>query len=167
MEFKISQKPTKKDRVYIIDSAAGLKQITGLSKDQQAFAKAAFDKDQSSATINLYDCYIFIYFLKAKKTDWQTKEACRKGGAEICAAANKLKLTEVTIEDLSATADAAYLLAEGMTLANYQFLKYRSDAKKTANTLTAIHFSKSSITVKELDQLSVITTAISRVRYHG
>ena len=144
MEFKIAQKPSKKDRVYIIDNATGIKQIAGLSREEQAFAKAAFDKEQSSASINQYDSYIFIYFLRTKKTDWQTREACRKGGAEVCGAANRLKLAEITIENLSGTIDAAYLFAEGLALANYQFLKYRSDAKKIANTLNTIHFTKSS-----------------------
>ena len=164
MEFKIAQKPSKKDRVYIIDNATGIKQIAGLSREEQAFAKAAFDKEQSSASINQYDSYVFIYFLRTKKTDWQTREACRKGGAEVCGAANRLKLAEITIENLSGTIDAAYLFAEGLALANYQFLKYRSDAKKIANTLNTIHFTKSSVTVKELEQLSVITDAIFRVR---
>lgn len=164
MEFKILQKPSKKDQVYIIDSAAGIKQVSGLSKEEQAFAQAAFDKEQGSVSINQYNRYVILYFLKTKKTDWQTKEACRKSGAEMQQIANKLKLTEISIENLSATADAAYLFAEGMALANYQFLKYRSDAKKITNTLNTINFSKSSITVKELNQLSIISDAVYRVR---
>ncbi len=164
MEFKILQKPTRKDQVYIIDSAAGIKQIADLSKTEQAFAQDAFNKEQTSATINQYGRYIFLCFLKSKKTDWQAKEACRKSGAELQVLANKMKLTEVSINNLSATPDAAYLLAEGMALANYQFLKYRTEAKKITNTLTTINFSKTSITVKELNQLSVISDAIYRAR---
>jgi leucyl aminopeptidase len=164
MEFKILQKPTKKDQLYIIDSAAGIKQVADLSKEEQSFAQQAFTKEQTSISINQYGRYIFLYFLKSKKTDWQTKEACRKGGAEFQVVANKLKLAELSITNLSATLDAAYLMAEGMALANYQFLKYRTEGKKIANTLTTINFSKSSITVKELNQLSVVSDAIYKVR---
>lgn len=164
MEFKILQKPTRKDLLYIVDSTTAIKQIGDLSKEQSAFALQAFEKEQSSVSINQYDRYIFIYILKNKKTDWQTKEACRKGGAEIQVAANKLKLTELTINNLSKTADAAYLLAEGLALANYQFLKYRTEGKKITNTLTTLYFTKSSITVKELNQLAVVSNAIYRVR---
>lgn len=164
MEFKILQKPTKKDLLYIVDSATAIKQIGDLSKEQLAFALQAFEKEQSSVSINQYDRYIFIYILRNKKTDWQTKEVCRKGGAEIQVAANRLKLTELTINNLSKTADAAYLLAEGLALANYQFLKYRTEGKKITNTLTTLYFTKTSITVKELNQLSVVSAAIYKVR---
>jgi leucyl aminopeptidase len=164
MEFKILQKPSKKDQVYILDNTAALKQIAGLSKEEQAFAKAAFDKEQASVSFNQYDRYVFIYFLKSKKTDWQSREACRKMGAELQVVANRLKCIELSIDVFAGRADAAYLVAEGIALANYQFLKYRTDAKKITNTLTTINFSKNAITVKELNQLSVITEAIYRVR---
>src|SRR5690606_22513435 len=128
------------------------KKIAGLSKEELAFATEAFNKEQDSATINQYGRYIFICFLKSKKTDWQTGEACRKAGAGLQVLVNKLKCTELSIDNFSARGDAAYLLAEGIALANYQFLKYRSEAKKIANTLTTINFSKTAITVKELNQ---------------
>ncbi|MBL7720019.1 MAG: leucyl aminopeptidase [Flavipsychrobacter sp.] len=164
MEFKIAQKPTGKDQVYIIDNAAGLKQVPGLSKAELAYAQAALEKEQSSASVNQYGQHIFFYFLKPKKTDWQTREALRKGGAELQPALNKLKLTEITVHNQSALTDAAYLFAEGMALANYQFLKYRSEAKKQTNSLRTLYFSKTSITVKELSQLAIVSDAIYRVR---
>ena len=164
MEFKILQKPSKKHQLYIIDNAASIKQIPELSKAELAFAADAFNNDQSYISINQYTHNLYLYFVKTKKTDWQTKEACRKGGAELQALLNRQKLDEITITNLSGNAEAAYLLAEGMALANYQFLKYRTDAKKITNTLTAISFTKESITVKELNQLATISEAIYKAR---
>ena len=56
------------------------------------------------------------------------------------------------------------LVAEGIALANYQFLKYRTEAKKLTNTLTSIFFTKESATVKEVTQLQTVVEAIYRAR---
>jgi len=164
MEFKILQKPGKKEQLYILDNAKQLEQITELNNNERTFAEAAIKNEQSFITINQYDHFIFIYFLKNKKTDWQTSEAIRKAGAELQGLCNRSKLTEITINNLTSVAHAAYTMAEGLALANYQFLKYRSEAKKLENTLKTVNFSKISITVKELNQLIVITEAIYAAR---
>jgi leucyl aminopeptidase len=164
MEFKIQQKPSKKHQVFIIDDAKKLSQVPEITGDEAAFATAIFTADQTLVTINRYTNFVFIYLLKTKKTDWQTNDACRKGGAELQAACNKLKLDEITITNLAAQPSAAILLAEGAALANYQFLKYRTEAKKITHTLVRICFTKESITVKELNQLSSTVDAIYKAR---
>ena len=164
MDFKILQKPNKKDQLYIIDNAKSLEQIAELTETEKAFATAAIKNEQSFTSINQYNSFVFIYFLKNKKTDWQTVEALRKAGSELQAICNKQKLTEISITNLTTLPNAAYVMAEGLALANYQFLKYRSEAKKLENSLKTINFSKTSITVKEINQLSVLTEAIYAAR---
>lgn len=164
MEFKILQKPAKKDQLYIIDNVKLLGQIAELNDSERAFAETSIKGDQSFTSINQYTHFTFIYLLKNKKTDWQTTEAVRKAGAELQGICNKNKLTEITINNLTQIPNAAYILAEGLALANYQFLKYRSEAKKLENSLKVVNFSKNSITVKELNQLTVVTEAIYAAR---
>jgi leucyl aminopeptidase len=163
MEFKILQKPSQKHQVYITDDVKKLSQVS-LSEEELAYTTVAFDAEQTMVILNRYDYFVFIYLLKNKKTDWQTREACRKAGAELQAVCSKHKLDEITITNLSAAADAAIVLAEGIALANYQFLKYRTEAKKLANTLLRIYFSKNSATAKEVAQLAITTEAIYRAR---
>ena len=164
MEFKILTKQTKQDHIYIIDDERKLSQVTDLTKEELTFIKTSFAAEQTIVTINKLGYFIFIYLLKNKKTDSQTHEACRKAGAELSGICNKYKLGEATITNLSANAHAATLTAEGIALANYQFLKYRTEAKKIANTLKLIYFTKTSATVKEVTQLNIITQAIYRAR---
>lgn len=164
MELKIAQKPSKKHQLYIVDKAESLQQITELSTHERLFATNAFKNDQTIISINQYNRYLFIYILKNKSTDSQTAESCRKTGAELQTTCNKLQLDEVTITNLSALPNAAILVAEGMVLANYQFLKYRTDNKKFTNSLQRIFFTKQSATVKEVQQLSIITEAIYKAR---
>jgi leucyl aminopeptidase len=164
MEFKIQQKPAKKHQLYIIDDVKKLSQVPELNETETTFIKSSLDKDQTIVTINRYSYYLFIFLLKNKKTDSQTDEACRKAGADLQGICNRHKMDELTIDNLSGRSNAAILCAEGMALANYQFLKYRSDAKKIANTLQSIIFTKSSATVKEVAQLSTTIEAISLAR---
>ena len=164
MEFKIQSKATGKHQLLIIDDAGAISRISGLSKEETAYATAAMAAEQTTITINKYSQFVFIYLLKAKKTDWQTRETCRKAGAELQATCNRLKIDELTITSYSSVTGAGLLLAEGMALANYQFLKYRTEAKKLANSLLRVFFTKETATVQEATQLQVIVDAIYRAR---
>jgi leucyl aminopeptidase len=164
MEFRIVPKPSKKHQVYIIDDAAALKKIEAIDQDERKFSANAFKNDQNYITINQYNRYVFIYLVKAKKTEWQTNESIRKAGADFQGMLNKQKIEEVTITNLSNNDQAAYCLAEGMALANYQFLKYRSDSEKISNKLKSISFTRESITVKQTEALEIITQAIYHAR---
>jgi leucyl aminopeptidase len=163
MEFKIQQKVTDTDQLYIIDDVKKIANIPGLA-DQTAFLNRAFGEDHTLITINHYTRYSFIYLLKAKKTEWQTSDTLRKAGAELQAICNKNKLATVTLTNFTATPAAALLVAEGLALANYQFLKYRTEAKKQTNTLNNIYFTRESATLKEVNQLAITIDAIYRAR---
>src|SRR5690349_20092956 len=123
MEFHIIQKAAKRPILYILDNKTSLKQVSDLTETEKKFAVRSFDAEQSLVTINKYNHFVFIYLLKPKTTDWQTTEALRKSGADVQALLNKHKLTEITLRNLSGIATAAYNFAEGIALANYQFLK--------------------------------------------
>jgi len=162
MEFKIAQKPGK-HRIHIIDDVKKLAQ-SDFSKEEVDYAGSAFGNEQTLVTLNRYNEFVFVYLLKEKKTDAATREACRKTGAELQALCTRHKIAEIMLNNATDRHEAALLVAEGMALANYQFLKYKTEAKKMANTLARITFSKNAATVKEVTQLSVIVDAIYKAR---
>lgn len=162
MFFKI-QKAPKGNIVYIIDAKTSLAD-TGLSKEQQAYVTQQFKNEVKICSVNQYTHQVYLMMVTAKPEDWQTAELIRKQGANLCAQLNQQKLTEIYIHNLSAYKRAAYLLAEGLSLANYQFLKYKSTAKKLTNSLQDLFFSTQSITVKELNELQTIVDAVCRAR---
>jgi leucyl aminopeptidase len=164
MEFKIQQKPSDNNHLFIIDDVKKLNRVAGLSDDETKYAQAAFKAEQTIVTINRHNRFVIVYLLKNKKTDWQTREACRKSGADVQAVCNRQKAAEITITNFSIVPFAATAIAEGIALANYQFLKYRSDAKKIANSLHTVSFTKDSVTVKEVVQLNTIIGAIYKAR---
>ncbi len=164
MEFKILQKPATKHQAYIIDDIAKLALVPGITEQETSFVKTCFNDEQTFVTINRFSYFLFIYLLKSKKTESQTRETCRKSGAELQAVCNKYKLTEVTLHNISAMPQAALLLAEGLALSNYQFLKYRTNSKKITHTLHTVYFTKTSATLKEVSQLAITIDAVYRAR---
>ncbi len=164
MEFKIVQKPAGKHQLYILENTASLAQATFLDEDDVKYITSSANSDQPIFTINKYDRFVFIYTVKAKSTATQTREAYRKTGAELQGILAKQKIEEITISNLGAPAEAPHLVAEGMALANYQFLKYKTEAAKLETKLKRISFTRQSITVKEVSQLQIITDAIYKAR---
>jgi leucyl aminopeptidase len=164
MKFKILQKVAGKNHLFIIDDLAKLNLVSGITEEESAFVSREFNAEMTLVTLNRYSYYVFVYLLKNKKTEAQTNESVRKAGAELQGICSKYKLSEITISNFAAHSHAALFYAEGMTLANYQFLKYRADAKKVAYTLSNINFTKESATAKEVAQLSAITDAIYMAR---
>jgi leucyl aminopeptidase len=162
MFFKMQKSP-RGHLIHITDNTTQLKNA-GLSKEEHAYAEQQIKNDQKIVTLNRFDFQIYIIYATAKKEAYQNREAIRKMGAELQPLLQKVKAREVTITNHSAEATAAYLLAEGLALASYQFLKYKTDAKKAAYSLTDIGFEKQSITLKDLKQLQAVCEAIYHVR---
>lgn len=163
MKFSILQKEPKKDLLIILDNTDGLKQ-TILTKEEAAYVQKAHKDNHPLITLNRYDKHIFIYIPENKPTESQLFESIRETGANVQAIAAKHKIGELCIHNLSKNQRAAYLLAEGLTLANYQFLKYRSDAGKLASSLHTISFTQKSVTLKDVQQLGITTDAIAKAR---
>lgn len=164
MEFKIQQKTAGKHQVIIIDDTKKINQVPEITEAESAYAVSVLEKDQQMVALNRYTSFVFVYLVKNKKTTWQTAEAIRKAGADLQIVANKHKIEELTITNFAEPANAGLLVAEGMALANYQFLKYRTEAKKLTNTLHRICFTKETATLKDTTYLATIIDAVYKAR---
>lgn len=162
MEFKISQEKAPKTRLFIISEAAQLKNITGLTDAESAFALSAVRQQQVLTSINKYDHTLHICCVSTNAGT--VAEQLRLAGVAAEALLVKEKAASVSICNLSAIPMAAYYLAEGITLAAYRFLKYKTDIKKLLHPLKNISFDPKSITLKDLGQLKVVTDAVSIAR---
>ncbi len=162
MNFK-AQKEAKSHVAYIVNDAVQIMNLP-FSKDEKDYLQKQIKSEQNISRINYFVKEAIVVFVKEKPTAYQVAESIRKSGAQLCSILNKIKAKEVHIHNLTQLESAAYLLAEGIALANYQFLKYKSDAKKISNTLMDITFDKNSIASKEIKQLQAIIDAVYHVR---
>lgn len=161
--FLKMQKSPKGQLVHITDSTTQFRNLQ-LSREEITYAEQQVKNEQKIIVFNRLDFQQYLLFVPAAKETYKTKESIRKLGAELQLLLHKTKAKEITITNHSTEPLAAYLLAEGICLAAYQFLKYKSDARKLGTALTDIGFDKQSITLKDLKQLQAICEAVYHVR---
>jgi leucyl aminopeptidase len=109
--------------------------------------------------VTLHQAHRSIFFIKPKTyTDqYKRKESLRKTGSDVCELANKEKIRKLQITSLTVNQEDLLAIAEGLLLANYQFLKYKSDKKEHSLaqvTLVSTHLSK-----KDVSELYTIIEA--------
>jgi len=164
MQFKISTPSIKKTTILIVAQAKQLSNSGILNPKELSFVSSEMKDGKNIISINQYSRRIHIVALPTDNSKTPVSETLRRIGSTLKDSLNKDKEVSVFISNLSSESFAAYYLAEGIALSAYQFLKYFADAKKKTNTLNTIEFDKGSITLKDLNQLSIITEAVGIAR---
>jgi leucyl aminopeptidase len=161
--FLKMQKSPKGHLIHIVENVAQLK-LALLSKEELTYAEQQIRNERKIIAINRYEFQIFLVVSIPKNESYKTRETLRKQGAELQTLLSTIKAKEITLTNHTPDPLAAYALAEGLVLASYQFLKYKTDAKKSLYSLTDIGFEKQSITLKDLKQLQAICEAMYLTR---
>ena len=144
-------------KVYVVSDLIQLSSL-GFNEDEFNYLKESLKDDFEWKLINRLKEQIYVVKVKDKPTS-QSQEKIRKAGANIAKSLNEFKQKEVAVYDK--TKEEAYLssIAEGMALANYQFLKYFKDAKNKTNTLKSIYAQSKDISKEQLLELNAIVEA--------
>ena len=122
----------------------------GLSKVEHDFVTSRFAIGELSIHINQYSRCIFVECLHEEFTKSNNIEKARERGAKLAKQINEAKIEEVELMSLS-NSDLTLYIAEGMALANYQFLKYFSTPEKKLNSLKAIFVNAESSAIHNMN----------------
>lgn len=132
------------------------------SKTELDFIKSEFKAKKRSVVINQYKRYILLHWVDCiKKEPYLKLEQIRKAGDQLAGAVNKLKIGSVTVIS-NETADHTLALLEGMTLGNYQFLKYKSSPEK--NSLQRVEVFSKKVSEKQISELSDVCDSVCMAR---
>ena len=134
---KISNKaPKNADVVVTLFNKKEVKKLK-LEKAQLTFLESEINVNRNTV---LMPSLTEKHFYVAIEGSWnaEAKESMRKTGVEIQAAVNKTNLESLHIVNQSTFEKAAWYLAEGAALSNYQFLKYFKEKTNKKNTLSKI-----------------------------
>lgn len=126
---KRANKSTSKNKVYLINKIAGLKDLD-LSARQKTYFKEVVKEDQLSYT-NEAGVFTFIC-LYANLDQNKGKEATRKFGDAVYEVAKNQCIDLCIISDSS---EAVELFSEGFSLSSYSFEKYLSKDNQSKTTL--------------------------------
>ncbi|MGC4058774.1 MAG: leucyl aminopeptidase [Chitinophagaceae bacterium] len=163
MLFKIPAKSTSRYIVAIADNVQQIQSLSLLSEPELLYFEKCFKEGTRYISIARPGAAICVIIVTGNQPE-EKAEQLRKSGAKAAAILSAESATNVSVINRSSFAQAAYSVAEGMSLSAYQFLKYKTDAKKKIYSLKTIEFDKSSITVKEMQQLSIVVEAVSIAR---
>lgn len=131
----------------------------GLGKGEISFVKEKLKGDDKTITVNNLGQLTFIVLEPGMDTDSKNLEKYRQTGAKICTALNANKQEAVTVSG-DIKNKAVYLaVAEGLALANYQFLKYRKEAEKEKNSLTTINIVAEGVKADDAANLNTVVEA--------
>lgn len=164
MFFKI-QKIPQGSCIFLFSDAQQLSEAT-VSKQQNRWVQEQIKNGQKVICLQEGPTIKYLIYFDNQIEENKLAEELRKAGAGLFQKhLAPSKIAEIALIDLSEqNKQFAYFLAEGITLASYQFLKYKSDSKKLKTTLSQINFSANSLTLKKLKQLQIITDAVAIAR---
>ncbi|NNC85896.1 MAG: leucyl aminopeptidase family protein [Bacteroidia bacterium] len=114
--------------------------------------------------MNQFSRWVFLQFLDKKKTEkFKIWENARQAGNAYLSRINGLKLSEIYITG-DVSKEEMLCFAEGMALGNYQFLKYKGNAKKSQNALKKIFIVDKNISSKDVEYLNISVEATCMAR---
>lgn len=110
----------------------------GFSSVEVAYIKAQIKKEKNLIQLGVAGQVIAICVDLGEKNQITRRETYRKAGATFCTVVNTKGLDTARLIDHTDSEHDWYDVAEGLSLANYQFLKYKKDADKELNSLSTI-----------------------------
>lgn len=158
-------KSEQKTSLVIISSAFKSKPDYFLSKEQEQYISQEIkSNDKKFISLNALNRLVFVIVVPENKNHYSNLELLRKHGATIADALNANKHKEVQCVNEISEVDFSLALAEGIALANYQFIKHKPSAKKQVNTLTSVFVIDQKITAQHLSNLSIAVDATLKAR---
>ncbi len=160
---KALRKPTAADTAYLVKGVQDLKTLA-LSGQEIEYVKKEHRAKRSPVEINRYKNRLYVVFQVLSGTRSNRLEENRKKGADVQVMLNKAKSERMVVYPVNSTKEETLAFTEGILLSNYQFLKYKKDAAKKANTLQEIDIYSDEINEEDINELSILVDSVYKVR---
>jgi len=155
------------NRIYLINYTSDLS-VSDLNDTQKRYVKDLVDSKKELTSFqrlicfNQFNSWIGVLLPDKVKKEETLVESFRLDGVQLQDWANKQKLEDLSLIDLTDQEERLYATAEGLILSNYQFLAYFSESEKKSNSLQSIQLSPMGDIL--LSELKLITESVSRAR---
>ncbi|MDY0077906.1 MAG: leucyl aminopeptidase family protein [Bacteroidales bacterium] len=147
------------DRILLIEKNDPLDALQ-LNQEVLNFVKNQKDKlKKELVELNQYDGLKYLLFYDKEMDEAKRLEWCRKNGAKINKSANSHGIATLLLESKTEASPEILAVAEGLALANYQFLKYRKDAAEKKNSLQKLEILAANLDQKKLEHLNIAVEA--------
>lgn len=134
-----------------------------LNETEYNILSNAIERGLQQITFPQSERVVIIDLIKHNKNRHQTKETVRRTAAKTVALIRQYKLETITVLDYT-NDELIQCYAEGIVLANYQFLKYVSNKEKLQSSLRQINLLEEHISNKNVTLLNCILEGICTAR---
>ncbi len=158
-------KPEQKASLVIICSSFKAKPEYALSNEQSQYISNEIKlNDKKFISFNALSKLVCVVLIPEVKNHYSTLEQLRKHGATITDALNTHKHKDIQIINELKEVDFSLALAEGLALANYQFIKHKPSAKKQVNSFTTVSIIDDKVSTQHISNLSIAVDATLKAR---
>ncbi|MCE3228767.1 MAG: peptidase [Bacteroidetes bacterium] len=120
-------------------------------------------EDKKSLTYNYIGKYVSILIIDPKKDRAALLEQVRRHAATVADGVNAHKGAEVYIYNQTRLSELSLAAAEGVSLANYQFIHHKP-SQKNSNTLKSVIIANTNVNPTKVNELNIVCKAVSRAR---
>jgi len=164
MHITIALQTTARKSEHLIVLASAENEISKeqFSKEEMSFIRKEIKDKKKQIVINQYKRLAIIQ-LVTDNFEYANLETVRKAGAGLAGRLNGVKASQVTISSAIST-EVVMAFSEGLILANYQFLKYKTKAASEKNSLKSVGIHHKAIAKSDIDYLKAVCTAVYKTR---
>ncbi len=163
IQLSKSKKAIQADRILLCNNSKDLEK-SGLSDLELKHIKSQEKAGRKSFFLNNYEYYTFIQFIQEGKTEDLTRESVRGAANLLGGAINSRSIETIQLLDFCKSGDLILAFCEGLSLGNYQFLKYKASADKDRNSLKKLKVFSDNVNQKEIDELQALIDAVYAAR---
>lgn len=150
--------------VFIIDEIRDIKKLP-VAEETRDIAAKLLQNDLREVAVPETNRLVCVVTIDTKKKDgYRIAEGLRKSGHALLSALNRSRISSVFITNYSEMDQAPLLVAEGMALGNYQFLRFKKDREKESNSLKEIHVHAGQNKAQDVETLQAIVDSVYLVR---
>ncbi len=156
--------PSTENLVLALDAKKPEYQKSGLTKKEIEYINEQLKRKNYCINLQQGSRNVFVLAIEPQKNQNLSNEAWRKAGNSITGLLNKLGISSISILNNTTFSQAGLMIAEGIALSNYQFIKYFKNSSKKANSLKQIKIVGNASLKADVDTLKTTCEALYMVR---
>lgn len=149
--------------IFLIKSEDDLDQAY-FTASQIEYIKKQFEDKQHSVVLNAYPKWLYVQRVESNKDEHVIKEKLRRAAGKLFSTIKENKHKQVLLVDLCNNPEYALAYIEGLSLTNYQFIKYFSKPEEKEHHLKEIFVNSSKITDEQISELNILIDAVYKTR---
>lgn len=158
MKFiKSTSKPAPNEQLILLIDGENYKKSVWLNADENRYVKEAVAYKKLYVQFNAASVHKMVCIVYGGQ-GWELTEKIRQAGYRFCSILNEYKKEAACI--ISYDVHLAMAMAEGIALSNYQFLKYKSDKRTSANTLKSVSIAEKLLSSADEHYLNTVIESV-------